>query len=148
MRPVLWLSPWKNFRLQGLGRKCKASNSHNTGDIMTSKIWAVITSEIILHPPWFFVLVCNNSQKIQVFSKTGTFAKSYIYKSHLWTTATPLWISNAFPSSMTKAAVQCMSERPQNRMLWSAKFKLSYAEARMTFPDLSRAEVSTISPFD
>ena len=44
---------------------------------MTSKIQAVITSEIILHSHMvFFVLVCNNSQKIQVFSKTGTFTKS------------------------------------------------------------------------
>ena len=65
-----------------LGIKCKSFNRHNTGEIMTSKIQAVMHSEMIPHLPVVFVLVCNTVQKTQVFNNTGICTKP-IYNDHL-----------------------------------------------------------------
>ena len=83
------------------------------------------------HPPEVFVLVCNTVQKTQVFSNTITCPKPCIqwppsFTLDVWTTATPFWLSNAFPSSMAKADAQRLSERSQNRLIWSVKFKLNH----------------------
>ena len=58
-----------------LGIKCKTFNRHNTGEIMTSKIQAVMHSGMIPHLPMIFVLVCNTVQKTHVFNNTGICTK-------------------------------------------------------------------------
>lgn len=57
------------------GIKCKTFNRHNTGETTTSKIQAVMPSEMIPHLPMVFVLVCNTVQKTQVFNNTGICTK-------------------------------------------------------------------------
>lgn len=57
------------------GIKCKTFNRHNTGETTTSKIQAVMPSEMIPHLPTVFVLVCNTVQKTQVFNNTGICTK-------------------------------------------------------------------------
>ena len=67
------------------------------------------------------VLESDTVQKIQVLSIAGTCLKPHPQwppSSILngWTTATPFWVLNAFFSLMVKADVQCMFNKPQNRL--------------------------------
>ena len=86
------------------------------------------------------VLESDTVQKIQVLSNTRTCVKScpqWIPSSILdaWTTVTLIWFLNVFFSLMVKANVQCMLNRPQNRLFW---FKLNHVWARMTSPYLNK----------
>ena len=80
---------------------------------------------------------------------------NHIHNGHLvlsWMSEPQLfhfWLSNVFSSSMAKAYVQCMSERPQNGLLWSVKFKVNRVSAWMTSPYLKIcADFSIISLFN
>ena len=88
-----------------------------------------------------FVLVYNTFQKTQVFSNTRTCPKSHLqwppsFTLNIWTTATPFWLSNPFPSTMAKADIQCIFNRSNNRPPWSVYLKLNLVQAVMTFPYL------------
>ena len=76
---------------------------------------------IVLRMVWW----CLQVKKIQVPSNAGTCLKphpqgltSSIFNA--WSTATPYWVLNAFFSLMVKADVQCMFNRPQNKLFWLA----------------------------
>lgn len=85
------------------------------------------------------------------FSVIQEHVQNHIYNGHLvlpWMSKPQLHFDFQmhFPSTMAKADVRSMFERPQNRPLWSAKFKVNKVEARIFSPYMKIFPI--ISPFD